>query len=130
MRFDCALGYMQIVSDLRVVTALQKQLDNLLLPAPQLARVSFHAFHALHLTSCARLAVQWREQHQVRCATLFGSLSCPVHPRGQSPAQRLLKCKNTQYCFFPSKNRCFLVGIRAQTRRLAHPCRSFAQRLR
>jgi len=42
MRFDRALGDVQIASDFRVVTALQKQLDNLPLPWPHPVEILCH----------------------------------------------------------------------------------------
>jgi hypothetical protein len=51
MCFHGALGYVQIASDLRVVTTLEQQVDDLLLPLPQRNDIFFHA---LHLTGCAR----------------------------------------------------------------------------
>ena len=51
MCFHGALGYVQIASDLRIVTALKQQIDDLPLPLPQ-QNESF--FHALHLNGYAR----------------------------------------------------------------------------
>ncbi len=50
MSFDGSLGYVQIASDFRVITSLQKQIDDLLFPWSHLSEFFFHA---LHLMDCA-----------------------------------------------------------------------------
>ena len=45
MCLDGSLGYVQIASDFRIVTTLEEQIDNLLLPLPYLNRFFFHAVH-------------------------------------------------------------------------------------
>jgi len=42
MRFDRALGDVQIAGDFRVVTPLEKQVDDLPLPGPYLVELLFH----------------------------------------------------------------------------------------
>jgi len=42
MRFDGALGNIQIPSDFRVVTSLEKQIDDLPFPGAHLAELLFH----------------------------------------------------------------------------------------
>jgi hypothetical protein len=42
MRLDCAPGHLELRSDFRVVTALQQQLGNLLLPWAQANRLFLH----------------------------------------------------------------------------------------
>lgn len=51
MCFYGTLGYVQIASDFRIVTALKQQIDDLLLPVPHLTDL---LFHAMHLKGCAR----------------------------------------------------------------------------
>jgi len=48
MSFDGALGHVQIPSDLRVVTSLEQQVDNLLFPRSYLGKLLFDCH--LHLT--------------------------------------------------------------------------------
>ncbi len=52
MRFDRALGNVQIVSDFRVVTSLEQQFDDLPVPWSHLVELLFHK--ALHLTDAPR----------------------------------------------------------------------------
>ncbi len=54
MRFYGSLGYVQIASDFRIVTALQEQIYDLLFPGSHLSKFFFHA---LHLTDAHR----WRQ---------------------------------------------------------------------
>jgi hypothetical protein len=42
IRFDRALGHVQIASDFRVVTSLEQQIDDLPLPGPDLVELVFH----------------------------------------------------------------------------------------
>jgi len=47
MCFDGALGNMQIASDLRVVTALEQQVNDLPFPRTHLAEILFHIYGTL-----------------------------------------------------------------------------------
>jgi hypothetical protein len=47
MSFDGSLGYVQIASDFRVVTPLQKKVDDLLFPWSHLSKFIFHALHLM-----------------------------------------------------------------------------------
>jgi hypothetical protein len=71
MSFDGSLGYVQIASDLRVVTPLQKKVDDLLFPWSYLSKI---IFHALHLMDCASWVASGTTAPQVRSANPeFGS---------------------------------------------------------
>jgi hypothetical protein len=52
MRFHRALGYVQIASDFRVVTPLEKQVDNLPLPWPHLLELLFHKYCTWPMRPC------------------------------------------------------------------------------
>jgi hypothetical protein len=71
MRFDRALGHVQIPRNFRVVASLEQKLDDLLFPPPQLAELLVHLLYlaAAHGTLPVLLAVR------VRCAP--GIRSCP-----------------------------------------------------
>lgn len=45
MRLDRSLGHVQIFSDFRIVTPLQKQLHDLLFPGSYVAELLFHKHH-------------------------------------------------------------------------------------
>jgi hypothetical protein len=45
MRLNRPLGNVQIPSDLRIVTTLQEQIDDLPLPRPDLAEILFHKYY-------------------------------------------------------------------------------------
>ena len=49
MRFDRALGNVEIASDFRVVTSLEQQIDDLPLPGSDLVELLFH--NNVHLTA-------------------------------------------------------------------------------
>jgi hypothetical protein len=47
MRFHCSLGNIQIPSDLRVVTSLKQQINDLSFPGAHLAVIFFHKLHLI-----------------------------------------------------------------------------------
>jgi hypothetical protein len=49
MRFHRSLGDVQILGDFRVVTSLEKQLNDLLFPGSYAAEILFHKHHTLPL---------------------------------------------------------------------------------
>ena len=49
MRLDRSLGDVQIFSDFRVVTSLEKQLNDLPFPGSYVAELLFHKHHTLPL---------------------------------------------------------------------------------
>ncbi len=54
MRLDGSLGDVQILSDFRVVTPLQQQLNDLLFPGTYVAELLFHKHNTLSpLPNCA-----------------------------------------------------------------------------
>ena len=61
MRFDRSLGNVQIFSDFRVVTSLEKQIDDLPFPGPHLAELLFHK----HCTCPTRPGRRKRLSNQV-----------------------------------------------------------------
>jgi hypothetical protein len=69
---DGPLGYVQIASDFRIVTSLQQQINDLLLPGPHLAEL---VFHALHLSVRSGHPVVFT--NQVPDTSRFGSLGSP-----------------------------------------------------
>ena len=82
MCFDGSLGYMQIVSNFRIVTTLQEKVDDLLLPLPHLRQFLFHVM--CPLTGRASLAACDSHGDQ-RCDALnSGVCFRVVHPRGHS----------------------------------------------
>jgi hypothetical protein len=76
MCFHGSLGYVQIASDFRIVTALKQQIDDLLLPGCYWTNL---LFHALHLTGRARPNTkrQIGNQGPIRARKL-GSLCTPL----------------------------------------------------
>jgi hypothetical protein len=93
MCFYGALGYVQIASDFRIVTALKQQIDDLLLPVPHLTNV---LFHSLHLNGRASGCRKWQNGNQIRRAILDSGrcMHSFVHPRDQSSPVLLPKCEN------------------------------------
>ena len=92
MCFHSALGYVQIASDFRIVTALKQQIDDLPLPLSHFSKLLFHALTSRDAIGVPQVAN--RPSGPLR-SPRFGSLClCSVHPLGQSTPSRLLKCEN------------------------------------
>jgi hypothetical protein len=110
MRFDGALGNIQIPSDFRVVTSLEKQIDDLPLPGAYLAELLFHK--NTHLIDPNAGAEIWPLG-----TSGFGSLRLNLQPRGQIGLPALTSCKNSGCAFFAWKTTTTVVAgrLRAET---------------
>jgi hypothetical protein len=84
MSFHGALGYVQIASDFRIITALKQQFDDLLLPVSHLTAIFCHAFPLNRCTP--RLPQVANRQSRSGTQVLDSSrcILCPVHLRDQS----------------------------------------------
>jgi hypothetical protein len=86
------LGYVQIASDFRIVTPLQEQFDNLLLPGPYLTELFLHALHLTDAPRTDRVASRpGFEEHFLKSGLLCISWE---HPHGHSTPSRRRKSMN------------------------------------
>jgi hypothetical protein len=80
MRFDRALGNVQIASNFRVVASLEQQMNDLPFPGSHLAELLFH--NHLHLTDAPQTPQLARKPGPFDTSG-FGSLRLILHSRGQ-----------------------------------------------
>jgi hypothetical protein len=86
--FHRPLRNVQVASDFRVITPLQKQLDDLLFPGTHLAD---RLIHVVHLSDEALVAVQWPKQEPAHISRVFAYKN--VHEFDHSGVKRLTKCE-------------------------------------
>jgi len=106
MRFDRSLGNVQIFRNFRVVTSLEKEINDLPFPGPHLAEPLFHK--TLHLTDAPR-------SPQVALQPGFGSLRVILHSRGQIGLSLLTNWENFVGCAFLPVKRRLLQSLQAHT---------------
>ncbi len=99
MRLDRSLGDVQIFSDFRVVTSLEKQFNDLPFPGSHLVELLFHKHH-----TSPRQSGRWWLRGQVPGTSGFGSLRLILHSHGQIGLRRLTKCENFCGAFFCLEN--------------------------
>ncbi len=103
MRFNRALGHVQIASDFRVVTPLEQQINDLPLPGPHLYEIFFHKNkHLADTPQTPQLALK-----PALGRSGFGSLALILHSRGQTALQKLTNCENSVCAFFCRENRAY-----------------------
>jgi len=84
MRFDGALGHVQIAGDFRVVTSLEQQIYDLPFPWSHLVEFLFHN-HCHHHCTCPTPQTRQLAREPGPIGTSgFGSLALIVHSRGQT----------------------------------------------
>ena len=98
MCFDGALGNMQIASDFRVVTSLEKQIDNLPLSRSYLAELLFHK--SLHLSDALRPR-QVALNHAPSAHLDSGLCRLILHSRGQISVSMLTNCEISSCALLP-----------------------------
>ncbi len=110
MRFYGALGYVQIASDFRIVTALKQQIDDLPLPPSHFSKL---LFHALTSTGCARRAAsgttrQSGPMHTPRFVSLLSPGPCIRAANLPLPVTKAVKIHRA--CHFSLKNQRVFVA--------------------
>ena len=118
MRFDRTAGHFELLGNLRVVTALQQQLGNLLLPRPQANRPFLHAPPPISAASDRPLAPPGQK-----------SLSAPPYPsKSHSIRYAMLDAAFREIAERISTiNYDFLEGRPAPAQRRQKPCPAGAQ---
>jgi hypothetical protein len=100
MRFDCALGNVQIPSDFRVVTPLEQQTDDLPFSWSHLIELFFHNHYTRPTPQTPQLA---REPGPLGTSGFGPCVSFCIHA-AKSRVEVLTKCENCRLRVFPVEN--------------------------